>query len=141
MGQLNLQKLDTRIDKYQTELDELRAKARASEHNFRVLRIQSRKDHKYLERSLKARDDWQAAEGKASRVGGAVAALLKVRSHLVELRALEEGMQCVEVDLPGRPRPHGENQITGTLRGVVGAGWGILTKLYALREESCGRVS
>ena len=59
----------------------------------------------------------------------------------MNVRALEEGMQCVEVDLPAKPRPHGENQITGTLRGVVGAGWGILTKLYALREESCGRVS
>jgi len=59
----------------------------------------------------------------------------------MNVRALEEGMQCVEVDLPGSPRPHGENQISGTLRGVVCASWGILTKLYALREESCGRVS
>jgi hypothetical protein len=56
----------------------------------------------------------------------------------MSVRALELGMECVEVDLPAAERPHGENQITGTFRGVVGAGWGILSKLYALREESCG---
>ena len=44
---------------------------------------------------------------------------------------------AVEVDLPAGERIHGDNKITGTLRGVVGAGWGILSKLYALREESC----
>jgi len=59
----------------------------------------------------------------------------------MNVRALELGMECVEVDLPASPRPHGEDRISGTLRGVVGAGWGILSKLYALREESCGRVS
>ena len=55
----------------------------------------------------------------------------------MNVRALERGIECVEVDLPASERLHGENQISGTLRGVVGAGWGILTKLYALREESC----
>jgi hypothetical protein len=55
----------------------------------------------------------------------------------MNVRALERGMRVVEVDLPAGERIHGQNKITGTLRGVVGAGWGILTKLYALREESC----
>ncbi|MEM8882859.1 MAG: glycosyltransferase [Planctomycetota bacterium] len=59
----------------------------------------------------------------------------------MNVRALERGMDVVEVELPAGERPFGENQISGTLRGVVGAGWGILTKLYVLREESCGRPS
>ena len=55
----------------------------------------------------------------------------------MNVRALEGSMRVVEVDLPAGERIHGDNKITGTLRGVVGAGWGILSKLYALREESC----
>ena len=54
----------------------------------------------------------------------------------MNVRALENGMEIVEVALPAGKRPHGENIITGTWRGVIGAGWGMLSKLYALREES-----
>jgi hypothetical protein len=59
----------------------------------------------------------------------------------MNVRAIELGMRVVEVELPAAGRRHGVNRISGTLRGVMGAGWGILTKLYALREESCGRPS
>jgi hypothetical protein len=59
----------------------------------------------------------------------------------MNVRAIELGMKVVEVELPASERTHGKNRISGTLRGVLGAGWGILTKLYALREESCGRPS
>ncbi|MHC4452200.1 MAG: glycosyltransferase [Planctomycetota bacterium] len=59
----------------------------------------------------------------------------------MNVRAIELGMDVVEVALPASERRHGENRISGTLRGVVGAGWGILSKLYTLREESCERPS
>ena len=59
----------------------------------------------------------------------------------MNVRALENGMEVVEVALPAGKRPHGENIITGTWRGVAGAGWGMLSKLYALREETCERPS
>jgi len=59
----------------------------------------------------------------------------------MNVRAIELGLSVVEVGLPASERRHGTNRISGTLRGVVGAGWGILAKLYALREESCGRPS
>jgi len=59
----------------------------------------------------------------------------------MNVRALERGMKCVEVDLPASERLHGEDKISGTFRGVLGAGWGILSKIYSMREESCKRPS
>ncbi|MHC4137204.1 MAG: glycosyltransferase [Planctomycetota bacterium] len=60
----------------------------------------------------------------------------------MNVRALERGLDVVEVGLPASARVHGEDRISGTLKGVVGAGYGILRQLYRLRQEqSCRRPS
>jgi len=55
----------------------------------------------------------------------------------MNVAVLEAGREVVEVALPAGEREHGENRISGTLRGVFGAGVGILHRLYRLREQSC----
>jgi len=55
----------------------------------------------------------------------------------MNVRALELGLRVVEVPLPGSEREHGRNQISGTIRGVVRTGYGILRRLFTLREQSC----
>ncbi|MHC4819367.1 MAG: glycosyltransferase, partial [Planctomycetota bacterium] len=60
----------------------------------------------------------------------------------MNVRALELGLGVVEVGLPASARTHGEDRISGTLTGVLGAGYGILRQLYRLRQEqSCRRPS
>lgn len=57
----------------------------------------------------------------------------------MNVRALERGLEVVEVALPGSEREHGQDQISGTAHGIVAAGVGILRQLYRLREQSCRR--
>jgi hypothetical protein len=60
----------------------------------------------------------------------------------MNVRALELGLGVVEVGLPASARAHGDDRISGTLRGVLGAGYGILRQLHRLRQEqSCRRPS
>jgi hypothetical protein len=59
----------------------------------------------------------------------------------MNVRAIELGFTVVEVPLPAGRRVHGRDRISRTLRGVVGAGFGMLRRLHALREESCLRPS
>jgi hypothetical protein len=59
----------------------------------------------------------------------------------MNVRALELGLKVVEVPLPASVRARGEDRISGTLRGVLGAGFGILSRLYRLREQSCRQPS
>ena len=54
----------------------------------------------------------------------------------MQVRAVEHGFRIAEVPVDFHPRRAGESKISGTLRGIVGAGWGILAmvgKLYATR--------
>ncbi|MHC4819938.1 MAG: glycosyltransferase, partial [Planctomycetota bacterium] len=44
----------------------------------------------------------------------------------MNVRAIELRLGVVEVGLPASQRAHGENRISGTFTGVVGAGYGIL---------------
>ena len=53
----------------------------------------------------------------------------------MNVRALEAGLEVREVPLPASIRPHGRNRISGTLRGIAGAGYGMLRRLYLLREN------
>ncbi|MGH7162715.1 MAG: glycosyltransferase family 2 protein, partial [Planctomycetota bacterium] len=53
----------------------------------------------------------------------------------MSVRALELGMEVVEVPLPSSRRRHGSDRISTTLRGVAAAGTGILRRLYRLHEE------
>lgn len=57
----------------------------------------------------------------------------------MNVRALEMGLKVVEVPLPAGARAHGRDRISRTVRGVMAAGWGILRRLYLLRE--CARPS
>ena len=59
----------------------------------------------------------------------------------MNVRALELGMAVVEVALPASERRFGRNRIGGTVKGVVRAGGGILSRLWRLREETCGTPS
>lgn len=54
----------------------------------------------------------------------------------MNVRALQRGMEIVEVPLPPSGRSRGKNRISGTVRGVAGAAWGMLRRLFRLREES-----
>ncbi len=55
----------------------------------------------------------------------------------MNVRALEHGIGVVEVELPGSEREFGENQISATVRGVVRTGYGMLHRIFHLREETC----
>jgi len=57
----------------------------------------------------------------------------------MNVRVLESGRKVVEVPLPPGRRRHGRNRISSTVRGVLGAGSGILRQIHRLREESCTR--
>jgi hypothetical protein len=59
----------------------------------------------------------------------------------MNVRALELGMRIAEVPLPVAARAHGRDRISRTLRGVTAAGWGILRRIYLLREQSCAPPS
>jgi hypothetical protein len=54
----------------------------------------------------------------------------------MNVRALQLGLGVVEVPAPSAKRMHGKDAITRSLRGVVGAGRGILGRIRALREEA-----
>lgn len=55
----------------------------------------------------------------------------------MNVRALQMGIGVAEVELPCSDRLHGENRISGTLRGILAAGHGMLRQLHRLREERC----
>ena len=59
----------------------------------------------------------------------------------MNVRALERGHEVVEVALPPARRLHGRDRISAGLRGVLGAGWGILWRIQRLREQACARPS
>lgn len=52
----------------------------------------------------------------------------------MNVRALEAGIGVVEVALPAGARRHGVDRISRTVAGVVGAGWGILSRIVLLRR-------
>ncbi len=54
----------------------------------------------------------------------------------MQVRAVEHGLRIAEVPVQFHPRTAGESKISGNLRGIIRAGWGILAmvgKLYASR--------
>lgn len=53
----------------------------------------------------------------------------------MNVRALGLGLGIVEVGLPAGVRAHGRDRISGTLAGVLGAGYGILRQLHRLKEQ------
>jgi hypothetical protein len=59
----------------------------------------------------------------------------------MNVRALQNGVEVVEVAVPSGRRTFGRDRIGSTLRGILGAGRGILARIRTLREESCTRPS
>jgi len=53
----------------------------------------------------------------------------------MNVRALDLGIGVVEVPLTPSRRAHGADRISGTLRGSVAAGWGMLRMLFRLNEQ------
>ena len=51
----------------------------------------------------------------------------------MQARALEAGLRCVEVPVRYRRRRVGTSKVSGTLRGVLGAGWKILFTIAKVR--------
>lgn len=51
----------------------------------------------------------------------------------MQTRALRAGLRCVEVPVSYRQRAGGRSKVTGTIRGVVGAGWKILFTIARVR--------
>jgi len=51
----------------------------------------------------------------------------------MQARALREGLVCTEVAVRWRRRAAGRSKVSGTLRGVVGAGWKILFTIAKVR--------
>jgi glycosyltransferase involved in cell wall biosynthesis len=54
----------------------------------------------------------------------------------MQARALRAGLRCVEVPVSYRRRATGRSKVSGTLRGVVGAGWKILFTIARVRFET-----
>ncbi len=59
----------------------------------------------------------------------------------MNVRALTSGITVVEVPHTWSHREHGTSRISGSLRGALGAGAGMLVRLFRLREEPCPRPS
>jgi len=55
----------------------------------------------------------------------------------MNVRALIADVGVVEVALEARPREHGSSLISGSLRGALRAGRGMLLRLFVLSEETC----
>lgn len=53
----------------------------------------------------------------------------------MQVRALEERLRMVEVPVDYFPRAGGDSKISGSFRGVLRAGWGILAMVARLRRE------
>ena len=53
----------------------------------------------------------------------------------MQARALARGLRCVEVPVRYRRRRLGRSKVSGTVRGVVGAGWKILFTIARVRWE------
>ena len=51
----------------------------------------------------------------------------------MQARAARAGLRCAEVPVSHRRRRSGESKVSGTLRGVVGAGWKILFTIARVR--------
>ncbi len=56
----------------------------------------------------------------------------------MQVKALEAGLRIAQVDMPYRVRAGGRSKISGTLSGVVRAGWKILSVILAHRLASAG---
>ena len=52
----------------------------------------------------------------------------------MQVKAIQQGMQVVEVPVDTRVRI-GKSKISGTVRGVLGAGFGILSMIARLRWQ------
>ena len=59
----------------------------------------------------------------------------------MQVKAIQHGMRVVEVPVDALRRRFGRSKVGGTLRGVVGAGVGILSMIarLGLREARLGR--
>ncbi len=51
----------------------------------------------------------------------------------MQVRALRAGLRCEEVPVAYRRRRLGRSKVSGTIRGVIGAGWKILSTLARVR--------
>ena len=51
----------------------------------------------------------------------------------MQVKAIQHGLKLAEVPVDTMPRRFGKSKVGGTLKGVVGAGWGILSMLFLLR--------
>ena len=61
----------------------------------------------------------------------------------MQVRAVERGLRIAEVPVQFFPRAAGESKISGNLRGIIRAGWGILAmvgKLYVGRRTRRGNT-
>ena len=50
----------------------------------------------------------------------------------MQLKAARQGLRCVEVPVRYRKRAAGESKVSGTLKGVILAGWKILSLIFLL---------
>jgi hypothetical protein len=51
----------------------------------------------------------------------------------MQIRAIQLGLETVEVPVTWLPRHAGTSKVSGTISGVIGAGWGILSMIAKLR--------
>ncbi len=51
----------------------------------------------------------------------------------MQIRAAQLSLRVREVDVSWLPRHAGQSKVSGTIKGVVGAGWGILSMIVRLR--------
>ena len=53
----------------------------------------------------------------------------------MQIRAAQLDLRVCEVDVTWLPRHAGQSKVSGTIKGVIGAGWGILSMIARLRWQ------
>jgi glycosyltransferase involved in cell wall biosynthesis len=59
----------------------------------------------------------------------------------MQIRAIQLGLKTVEVPVTWFPRYAGQSKVSGTVSGVIGAGWGILSMIAKLKWQEIRQLS
>jgi glycosyltransferase involved in cell wall biosynthesis len=59
----------------------------------------------------------------------------------MQIRAIQLGLKTVEIPVKWFPRYAGKSKVSGTISGVIGAGWGILSMIAKLKWQEIRQLS
>jgi glycosyltransferase involved in cell wall biosynthesis len=58
----------------------------------------------------------------------------------MQIRAIQLGLKTIEIPVNWFPRHAGKSKVSGTVRGVIGAGWGILSMIAKLKLKEPRKI-